>query len=145
MDDHPACGLVFLLGCLGALAPEILRLYKERWQLKNLRFSLGYFAISAVYASLGGVMALILQPSNMRTAIYAGLTLDVTLSAIAKNRKRTTATMANESNTIRAVDMTDKANTIRASAATQTPFYNAKQLARRWIAFIRDHADGLFL
>ena len=90
-------------------------------------------------------MALILQPSNTRTAIYAGLTLDVTLSAIAKNRKRTTATMANESNTIRAVDMTDKANTIRASAATQTPFYRAKQLVRRWIAFIRDHADGLFL
>jgi hypothetical protein len=53
--------------------------------------------------------------------------------------------MANESNTIRAVDMTDKANTIRASAATQTPFYRAKQLVRRWIAFIRDHADGLFL
>src|ERR1039458_6038758 len=130
MDDHPTCGLVFLLGCLGALVPEIYRLYQERWKLNTLRFSLGYFVLSAAYASVGGVMALYLGAANPKTAIYVGLTLDVTLSAFIRKRKPHTkpAQFLNdeESNIVHAIDQTpsEGGNIIKASKPKQRPFYN---------------------
>lgn len=47
----------FIHGCIGALAPEVVRLYNLR-QIKNrIEFSRFYFIISILYIGLGGYIA----------------------------------------------------------------------------------------
>ncbi|MFX0206016.1 MAG: hypothetical protein ACFFDT_08510 [Candidatus Hodarchaeota archaeon] len=47
----------FIHGCIGALAPEVVRLYNLR-QIKNrVKFSRFYFIISVLYIGLGGYIA----------------------------------------------------------------------------------------
>ena len=54
---------VFFIGCVGAISPEILRLYRLRNSLRFTR-SWGYILISIVLVLLGGFVAYILKPSN---------------------------------------------------------------------------------
>ncbi len=55
---------IFFIGCVGAIAPEILRLYKLR---NSLRFtwSWGYILISIVFVLLGGFVAYIFEASKI--------------------------------------------------------------------------------
>jgi hypothetical protein len=85
--DHPQSNIVsMLLGSLGAVAPEIVRFYGLRET--RVKFSLWYFAISAVYAGLGGVMAIALQASTWYSALYIGATLPTVISTMTKTRHR---------------------------------------------------------
>jgi hypothetical protein len=79
-----ATPIVFGLGCVGALAPEIYRLYALRE--KTMTFSLWYILISAAFAMLGGVAAIILPAINYRAAFYAGITTPAMLSTITTKR-----------------------------------------------------------
>ena len=51
------------------------------------RFAPGYWLISALYAALGGALAVILPAVNLYAAFYAGVTLPVTISALIRQRK----------------------------------------------------------
>ena len=73
----------FFIGCVGAIAPEILRLYRLR---NSLRFtwSWGYILISIVFVLLGGFVAYILEPSNNYAAFYSGVGTPFIINAITK-------------------------------------------------------------
>lgn len=87
MSNPPDTSLVFLLGTLGALAPEIVRLHALLRSGRAPRFRWGYWLISTVYAALGGVLAVILPAVNLYAAFYAGVTLPVTISAMLRPRR----------------------------------------------------------
>jgi|GEM_PF-5405311 hypothetical protein len=71
--------LIFAMGCIGAIAPEIVRLYKIR--TKPLpRFPRSYYLISILFALLGGVVAIILPATTLWGAFYAGVSLPVLIS-----------------------------------------------------------------
>lgn len=121
--------LVFALGCLGALAPEVLRLYKLR--NRPPKFSAWYWCISVVYALLGGVVAVLLPAVNLWAALYAGITTPTLISTAARHRS-THSEIKNMANA-RYDDV------IRASEPEKPG--RISRLARS----IRNHADGLFL
>ena len=77
-NDH-----FFFIGCVGAIAPEILRLYRLR---NSIRFtwSWGYIVISIVFVLLGGFVAYILEPSNNYAAFYSGVGTPFIINAITK-------------------------------------------------------------
>ena len=50
---------VFIAGCIGAVAPELLRLYQIRLRARRIVFSRFYYAISVLYVLLGGYVAAI--------------------------------------------------------------------------------------
>jgi hypothetical protein len=125
LPDHLA---VFLLGMVGALAPEIVRVYGLRQTWGKERFSLGYWIISAVYAALGGVLAVILPAVNLYAAFYAGVTTPVTISAMVRQKRKRTLALAN------------------AHEDTPAPWFDPKAAhpKRSLKGLIQDHADGLF-
>ena len=73
----------FLIGCVGAIAPEILRLYRLRSTLK-FSWSWGYILISITFTLLGGFVSYILEPSNNYAAFYSGVGTPFIINAIAK-------------------------------------------------------------
>jgi hypothetical protein len=48
---------LFVHGCIGALAPEVVRLYNFRQARKKIKFSRFYLVISLLYVALGGYIA----------------------------------------------------------------------------------------
>ena len=82
MAQPPSAVLVYLLGFLGALAPEIVRLYGKRWKLRSVKFSWWYFVISFLYALFGGLIAVILPSMNLIAAFYAGIAWPFLVSAV---------------------------------------------------------------
>jgi hypothetical protein len=74
----------FGVGCVGAIAPEVIRLYNLR--LKPVfSWSWGYLLYSILFALLGGFMAWLLEPTSNYAAFYAGVSTPVLISSIAKN------------------------------------------------------------
>ena len=73
----------FLIGCVGAIAPEILRLYRLRNTLK-FSWSWSYILISIAFILLGGFVSYILEPSNNYAAFYSGVGTPFIINAIAK-------------------------------------------------------------
>jgi hypothetical protein len=74
----------FGVGCIGAAAPEVIRLYNLR--LKPVfRWSWGYLLFSIPFILLGGFVACLLEPSSKYAAFYAGVSTPVLISSIAKN------------------------------------------------------------
>jgi hypothetical protein len=134
MDGHQDRWLTFLLGCVGALAPEIVRLYDLRRKPPKEVFLWWYYIASVPYALLGGVVSLVLPATTTWAAFYAGVTTPMLVSRILKHGKRSeTRNMVNE-----------RDNIIRASDPTQKPFYKTKRRVRAFVEFVRNHADGLF-
>lgn len=74
---------VFLIGCVGAIAPEIIRLYKLRNYIK-FKFSWSYIAISIAFVLLGGFISSILEPSNAYSAFYSGVGTPFIINGIIK-------------------------------------------------------------
>ena len=74
--------MIFVYGCVGALAPEIIRLYKIRHDKPPIANWIFYIIISAIFALLGGLVAVILPTVTAWGAFYAGVALPVTISAI---------------------------------------------------------------
>lgn len=75
---------VFLLGALGAFAPEIVRLWELRSTPEKFAWSALYVVASVSMCVLGGVVAVLLAPDTAWKVFYAGLTAPVVISAAAK-------------------------------------------------------------
>jgi hypothetical protein len=84
---------LFFCGCVGALAPEIVRLYKLKTR-KNKYWRPTYFIISLFFALLGGFMAWILQASTYYAAFYIGVSFPTVISAISKQGMKVSAPTA---------------------------------------------------
>ena len=77
--------IIFTLGCFGALAPEVLRLYRIRNKPRPNSWSWFYFVISIVFAVLGGVVAIILPATTFLAAFYAGISTPLIINTVLKN------------------------------------------------------------
>ena len=75
--------LIFGVGIVGALAPEIVRLYSLRSK-GGQSFSGFYLVISILFAALGGVVALILPATTLWAAFYAGISTPVVVTTALK-------------------------------------------------------------
>lgn len=84
--NHPTFN-PFLIGCIGALAPEIIRLYKLRFS-PTVRWSWGYLVVSAPFVLLGGFMAYILDPATSYAAFYTGVSTPFIVTTLAKDSER---------------------------------------------------------
>ena len=87
---------IFLVGCLGAVAPEVIRAYKHREVYKkeavNLKqYGVLYFLISVVFFLLGGVVAIVLDAATYYAAFYVGVAAPVIVSAIGASPPSTPA------------------------------------------------------
>lgn len=75
----------FLLGCLGGLLPDLLRIIRNRYEVnlpayfKNFNFWLGFVLLVLV----GGVTAWILKPEQVKDAIIYGYASPAILSQLA--------------------------------------------------------------
>jgi hypothetical protein len=75
----------FMAGCIGAIAPEILRLYQIRLRRKTIRFSRFYCGISIFYILLGGYVASIFPGiQGPFWAMCVGVGLVPTVNTMAK-------------------------------------------------------------
>lgn len=76
---------VFLIGAIGALAPEIVRLYTLATGGEMPVFSPAlYIPISILMAALGGLIAVILPSENLQSAFYTGIGTPTLINAAAK-------------------------------------------------------------
>jgi hypothetical protein len=79
---------VFFIGMIGALAPEVVRLYSIRTNPSRFRWSAFYIVISLLFACLGGIVALALPATTYWGALYAGVSTPVLVTtALKKTRK----------------------------------------------------------
>jgi hypothetical protein len=77
-------GTVFLLGMVGALAPEIVRLYSIRSDPSQFTWSAFYIVVSILFACLGGICALVLPATTAWGALYAGISTPVLINTALK-------------------------------------------------------------
>jgi hypothetical protein len=75
----------FLLGAVGALAPEAVRLYQLRNNPASFTFTWFYVLISIPFLILGGVMALVLPAENAHAALYAGISTPLVVNSVFKH------------------------------------------------------------
>lgn len=71
---------VFAFGAVGALAPEILRLYRLRNRPDRFKWSWFYLLVSLLFAGLGGVVATVLPATTAWSALYAGLSTPILIT-----------------------------------------------------------------
>jgi len=76
---------IFLFGCAGAIAPELIRLYKLRLRADEIRFRPSYFALILPFVILGGIVAVVLDTSPVWGAFAAGAAVEYTVSAVASS------------------------------------------------------------
>jgi xanthine/uracil permease len=74
---------IFLFGCIGSIAPEIVRLYKLRY--KKIKLNISYSIISVIFMLLGGVVAIAVEAKSFYAAMYNGIALPTLISTIANN------------------------------------------------------------
>lgn len=74
----------FLMGCIGALAPEIIRFYNLHLS-PTLRWSWGYLLFSLPFVLLGGFMAHILEPTTSYAAFYTGVSTPFIVTTLIKD------------------------------------------------------------
>lgn len=79
--------VIFGLGCFGAIAPEIVRLYRLRLRPPRKGFSAYYWVVSCTYAITGGIVAICLPAVTLHAALYAGISAPVLISAAVRNKK----------------------------------------------------------
>ena len=121
--DQPTRAIAMLLGTLGAVAPEIVSLYRNKWNLRKVSFSYKYIIISILYALLGGLVAACFKPNTWYQAFYIGFAWPYMVSGNI-NRKPTPSRF-----------LQTNQNIIRASDPSTRPV--------GWMEVIRDHAFGL--
>jgi hypothetical protein len=76
--------IAFLFGTVGALAPEIVRLYSLRTKTSEFTWSWFYVAVSVLFGSLGGVLAIALPATTYWGAIYVGISTPVLVNEVLK-------------------------------------------------------------
>ena len=77
----------FLIGCVGAIAPEILRFYKLRSSIR-INWSWSYILVSIPFMLLGGLVACLLEPQNYYAAFYTGISTPFIVNAIVKETQQ---------------------------------------------------------
>jgi ABC-type transport system involved in cytochrome c biogenesis permease subunit len=75
---------MFLLGAVGALAPEIVRVYEIRNDPHRFTWSWFYLIVSLLFVALGGFVAMILPAENPQGAFYAGISTPVLVNTVLK-------------------------------------------------------------
>ena len=85
---------LFLLGALGAVAPEVVRQINVLRDGGTYTWSPALIFFSALYAVIAGVVALILPSANLYSAFYNGISTDVLIgkahaAAAGAKRKKT--------------------------------------------------------
>lgn len=86
MNNPEFNATIFVIGCIGALAPEMVRLYNLR-NNPRFRWSWFYLVISGCFALLGGLIAWILPTTTYYGAFYAGVATPVIVTTILRERK----------------------------------------------------------
>lgn len=76
--------IVFALGCIGSLAPEIVRLYSIRENPERFKWSWYYLVISAIFALLGGLVAVVLPATTYWGALYVGISTPILINTTIK-------------------------------------------------------------
>ena len=74
--------MIFVLGAVGALAPEIVRLYSIRSNPEKFNWSVFYLVISLLFCGLGGLIAVILPATTYWGAFYVGVSSPVLVNKI---------------------------------------------------------------
>ncbi|MFI2765242.1 hypothetical protein ACH5A3_41535 [Streptomyces echinatus] len=82
---------VVLWGMLGALAPEIVRLYTIRNNPRRFRWSWFYVAVSVAFSGLGGALALALPATTAWAALYVGVSTPTLVTALVRKGKEMAA------------------------------------------------------
>ncbi|MFF4533762.1 hypothetical protein ACFY1P_31390 [Streptomyces sp. NPDC001407] len=80
-----------LWGMLGALAPEIVRLYTIRRNPRRFQWSWYYVLVSIAFAGLGGAMALALPATTAWAALYVGISTPTVVTTIVRKGKEVAA------------------------------------------------------
>jgi hypothetical protein len=98
--------VTFGIGMVGAVAPEIVRLYSLRSQ-GGEKLSGFYLGISVLFAALGGFVALILPATTLWGAFYAGISTPVVISTALKKGldRKDSDTRSRQENATRDKDM----------------------------------------
>jgi len=78
---------IFLLGCVGALAPDVVRLYKGKYRRPTSKRALLRMCLALMFALLGGVVAWIMPATTLDGAFYAGVSLPVLVMTVAKEAR----------------------------------------------------------
>jgi hypothetical protein len=79
---------LFFAGAIGALAPEIVRLYTLATDGKTFAWSPAlYIPMSLLIAALGGFIAVILPTGNLQSAFYAGIGTPALIAAVARKAR----------------------------------------------------------
>ena len=107
--------IIFLVGSIGALAPEIVRLYSIRHAPEKFFWSWFYLCASTVFALLGGLVALVLPATTYWGALYVGISTPVLINTALKKGLDT----------------------------PQISLKSAPQIARQQISLIRSFLKGL--
>jgi hypothetical protein len=76
---------VFLLGGVGALAPDIVRIYNLRETGEFGQFTVGYLLASLGMAVIGAVVAWALPATTARSALFAGIAAPAIISTVVRN------------------------------------------------------------
>src|SRR4051794_23216562 len=79
MNWHPYL-VMFLLGMVGAAAPEIVRLYSLRFTPGRFVWSWTFIFYSLPFLMLGGVLAVVTQSGTLFGAFYTGLSTPVVVN-----------------------------------------------------------------
>ena len=87
--------LFFLLGAIGALAPEVVRQVNVLRNGGTYTWSPSLIFFSLIYAGIAGLVAMILPSANLYSAFYNGISTDVLIgkahAAAAGTRRRKTS------------------------------------------------------
>ncbi|WP_157880054.1 hypothetical protein [Streptomyces natalensis] len=80
--------VVFSLGIVGALAPEIVRLYGIREDPARFTWSWFYLVVTAAFAALGGVLALVMPATTYWGALYVGASTPVLVNSLVRKGRQ---------------------------------------------------------
>lgn len=72
----------FLVGAVGAIAPEVVRLRNVIRDKGTYTWSPALFGISLAYALIAGLIAAILPSANLYAAFYCGVSTDVLIGKV---------------------------------------------------------------
>jgi len=85
--------IIFLFGALGAIAPEVIRLYKAR--TKGIRISnwVFYSSITIAFIGTAGVLANVLGARSTYGSFYVGLTWPTLVSTMLSKKPAQTTSL----------------------------------------------------
>ncbi len=80
--ENPAI-MIFLFGCVGAVAPEIVRWYQLGQKGEEITVPARFIAVSIVFAILGGLIAWVFEARTPQAAFYNGVSFPSILKTYA--------------------------------------------------------------